>query len=129
MAVPRGGIGFPAHSTASGKVLLAFLPEADRQRYLAEDLCPMTRATVTDKKVLAVELEGVRRNGYALDNGEAISGIGCVAAPIRDQDGLVVAAVSLSGMAEEVLGDQFSEAVKDVREAAAEISRTLGYMS
>jgi len=64
-----------------------------------------------------------------LDNGEAISGIGCVAAPIRDQDGLVVAAVSLSGMAEEVLGDQFSEAVKDVREAAAEISRTLGYMS
>lgn len=128
MAVPRGGISFPAHSTASGKVLLAFLPEADLERYLAEGLCSMTRRTVTDKKALAVELEGVRKHGYALDNGEAISGIGCVAAPVRGQGGLVVAAVSLSGMAEEVMGDLFPEVVRDVREAAAEISRTLGYM-
>ncbi len=128
MVVPRVGVSFPAHSTAVGKVLLAHLPAAEIDKYLAEDLYPLTRRTITDKKVLAGELERVRTRGFATDNEETLNGIGCVAAPIRDQSGGVVAAISLSGLAEEILGASFPEASRDVVEAAGKISRVLGFM-
>lgn len=128
MALPRTGLSFPAHATAAGKVLLAHLPEAELEKYLAEDLYPLTRRTITDRKLLAGELEKVRTQGYAVDNEETFSGIGCVAAPIRDQSGQVVAAVSLSGLVAEVLGVSHPDMVRDLIESARHISRVLGFI-
>lgn len=128
MAIPRTGLSFPAHATASGKVLLAHLPQAELDKHLAEGLYPLTRRTITDSKILVGELEKVRTQGYAVDNEETFSGIGCVAAPIRDQSGRVVAAVSMSGVVAEVLGESHPDMVRDVIESARHISRVLGFM-
>lgn len=128
MAVPRSGLSFPAHSTAAGKVLLAHLPGAELEKYLAEDLYPLTRRTITDAKFLSPELERVKSRGYAVDNEETFSGIGCVAAPIRDQSRQVVAAISLSGLVSEVLGESQPQMVSDVIDSARRISRDLGFM-
>ncbi len=128
MVIPRAGLSFPAHSTAAGKALLAHLPEEEIEKYLSEDLYPLTRRTITDKKALAGELEKIRVLGYATDSEETMNGIGCVAAPIRDQGGQVVAAVSLSGLVEEVMGENLPRAVRDVKEAGVSISRILGFM-
>jgi DNA-binding IclR family transcriptional regulator len=88
----RGG-RVPAHCTAVGKVLLAFTPEAfDRD---GPPLAARTRATITDRVALAAVLAEVRRTGVAFDEEEAMEGLHCVAAPVRDHRG-VAAALSVS---------------------------------
>jgi IclR family transcriptional regulator, acetate operon repressor len=88
----RGG-RVPAHCTAVGKVLLAFAPEPFERD--GPPLSARTRTTVTDRTELAGVLAEVRRTGVAFDEQEAMKGLSCVAAPVRDHRG-VVAAVSVS---------------------------------
>jgi IclR family acetate operon transcriptional repressor len=90
----------PPHSTASGKVMLAALPD-DRLTALLRRL-PLTRLTehtITDRAVLVAELARVREQGWATDDGEQERGVRCVAVPVG-HDAQVLAALSLSGPAE-----------------------------
>ena len=91
------GARVPAHCCAVGKVLLAALAE-EKITDLAKikGLTPRTENTITDPVVLMDHLKRVRKNGYALDNEENEIGIRCVAAPIYNQVGKVIAAISLS---------------------------------
>lgn len=125
---PRVGASIPANATAVGKVLLAFLPEAEVDRYLESTLYPLTLKTITDKNVFRGELEMIRARGYATDNEEAMSGIACVAAPIRDRSSQVVAALSLSGPVLKIMGDSHQEIISEVLQASAKVSRALGFV-
>ncbi|MFH9424450.1 IclR family transcriptional regulator C-terminal domain-containing protein [Streptomyces sp. NPDC017529] len=91
------GTRFPAYPTSMGRVLLADLPPAERAAHLARTtLAPLTRHTVTSADRLAALLEQVHEDGYALVDEELEEGLRSIAAPVRDRDGRVVAAVNVS---------------------------------
>lgn len=85
-----------AHATAMGKVVLAHLRASARKRYAEGELRAYTSATITSPALLLVELERVRRRGYALDRMELDPDFCCVAAPVLDQRGRFVATLSVS---------------------------------
>ena len=84
------------HATASGKAMLAWLPEDDMRRVLAKGLPRFTPKTITEWPALIEALRHVRRNGFAMDDEEYQPGVICVGAPIRDHNGAVVGAISAS---------------------------------
>ncbi|MGW6333128.1 IclR family transcriptional regulator [Nocardia rhamnosiphila] len=93
----RVGASLEPHCSALGKVLLAQREAEEITRHLtAEPLRRLTPATIIDPAVLTGELASVRRAGCAFDAGEAASEVHCVAAPIRDEMGVVIAAVSIT---------------------------------
>jgi len=84
------------HATATGKAMLAWLPEDDMRRVLAHGLARFTPKTITEWPDLLEALRHVRRNGYAMDDEEYQPGVICVGAAIRDHNGAVVGAISAS---------------------------------
>lgn len=100
------GTRFPAHATSMGRVLLAALPDAELDAYLARaELQPLTPRTITDAGDLRAELEHIREQGWALVDQELEEGLRSVAAPIRGRDGQVVAAVNVSAHASRASAD------------------------
>ncbi|MEA2875484.1 MAG: IclR family transcriptional regulator, acetate operon repressor [Hyphomicrobiales bacterium] len=85
-----------AHATASGKAMLAWLPEGEMKRVLAHGMTRYTANTITEWPALIEELRHVRRNGYSMDREEYQPGVICVGAAIRDHNGAVVGAISAS---------------------------------
>ncbi len=124
------GARAPLHSTASGKVLLSVLGDEDLHQMLhLYPLSPYASRTIVDATVLMAELEEVRRNGYATDYGEQEEGVSCIAAPVRDHMGKVVAAISISGPWIRIAPERVPELVPLVQEACARLSAALGYNS
>jgi DNA-binding IclR family transcriptional regulator len=86
-----------AHATGIGKVLLAGLGDDELDRLFdGVTLERFTEHTVPDYEALKVELEAIRNRGYGTDDEEYTAGVRCVAAPVRDASGAVVAAMSVS---------------------------------
>lgn len=86
-----------AHATASGKAILAWIPEPELARIIeAKGLTAFTPKTITDFARLVEELRLVRRLGYALDQEEFQLGVSCVGAPIRSPSGTVIGSISVS---------------------------------
>lgn len=86
-----------AYCSAIGKVLLAHLEPAARDAYLsAGPFIPLTERTKIDPAHIQAELEEVARLGFALDQQEIAQELFCIALPVRDSGGTVLAAVSLS---------------------------------
>ena len=86
----------PAHCTSSGKVLLAYRPEREREALLARAPLPrLTAHTIVDPAALRDELAAVRARGWAEAVDEREIGVASLAAPIRDVHGAVVAAISI----------------------------------
>ena len=85
-----------AHATATGKAMLAWLPEDDMRRVLSHGLVRFTPKTITEWPDLIEALRHVRRNGYAMDDEEYQPGVICIGAAIRDHNGAVVGAISAS---------------------------------
>lgn len=84
------------HATSIGKAILAWLPEDEMRRILADGMKRFTDNTITEFPALVESLRIVRRNGYALDHEEFLPGVICVGAAIRDQAGTVIGAISAS---------------------------------
>jgi len=84
------------HATATGKAMLAWLPEDDMRRVLAHGMARFTPKTITEWPALLEALRHVRRDGYAVDDEEYQPGVICVGAAIRDHKGAVVGAISAS---------------------------------
>lgn len=113
------------HCTAVGKVLLADRDNAGVRSLLQDiPLRAFTATTITDLDALEEELGRVRARGYALDHGEAVSDVHCVAAPIRDEIGAVTAAMSMT-----VPAGRFASTHRDYQRAvvaaASAVSRRL----
>lgn len=97
LAGVRPGSRVPAHCTAVGKALLAYRDlEEVRKLMAASTFRRFTPATITDIESLEQELVKVRRRGVAFDREEVLPGVACMAAPVMDRYGSVVAGVSLS---------------------------------
>ena len=86
----------PAHCSASGKLLMAFAPDAIRERFLkSAPFKALTKSTITSAKGLEREFEAIRRRGYAEDNQEFLAGVCCLAVPVRNGAGDAVAGLAL----------------------------------
>jgi DNA-binding IclR family transcriptional regulator len=119
----------PLHSCAVGKTLLSFFPEQELDRLIRKKGLPRrTGNTITNPERLKAQLRVVRAQGYAVDDEENEEGIRCLAAPVFDEKGRPVAAISVSGPAvrvtKKIIQDVFR---KEVMKAASEISRRLGF--
>jgi len=91
------GSRVPVHCTANGKLLLAFAPARHRARLLDSiPLQPYTRNTIVDRARLLRELREIRRRGYSEDNEEFLAGVCCLAVPVKDRRGKVVAGLAVS---------------------------------
>ncbi|WP_276210447.1 IclR family transcriptional regulator [Heyndrickxia coagulans] len=92
----------PLHSTAVGKVMLAFQSPEEIERLLKDyQFTQHTANTITDKETL-LRGKKVRQQGYAVDNQENEQGMRCIAVPIRDFDNKVIAAISISTLVSRV---------------------------
>lgn len=119
------GLRTPAQVTALGKVLIAHRHREEWESHLF-DLPPRTEHTITDRNELLRELEAVRRQGYALDREENEPGTRCVAAPLWDSTGRIIAAISISGASIYIDEVRQMELVPVALECARTISRKLG---
>jgi IclR family acetate operon transcriptional repressor len=86
-----------AHATATGKAILAWLPEAEMARVISENgLVAYTENTITSLSGFIEELRHIRRNGFSVDNEELQEGVVCCGAALRDEKGAVIASISAS---------------------------------
>jgi IclR family KDG regulon transcriptional repressor len=124
----RVGSPRPAHCTAIGKVLLAWLPDAERKAFLAQArLEPRTPKTITSIPQFEQELVKVRAQGYAFDDEEFTQGIRCIASPVRNFSGRVAAALGISAPVWRVSLDRVAELTNVVKATGAALSWQLGY--
>lgn len=127
--VSAAGRRLPAHCTSVGKMLLASLPEEELEARLfgAEPLEAMTPNSITSPAKLRTALKEIRAHGVAVEQQESNPDVSCVAAPVRDSAGQVVAALSISvpmiRWSQERRGELEALAV----EGAAELSARLGH--
>jgi DNA-binding IclR family transcriptional regulator len=127
-----GGVGLmrPAYCTGLGKVLLAYMPAGQLDRYLAAtDLKSVSPKTITEPDILRRQLEEIRQGGVAFDDGEFDPEVRCLTVPVRDFTGQVVAAVGISGPMWRLQLQSLSEKSVSVRRAGEELSAALGYRS
>jgi DNA-binding IclR family transcriptional regulator len=116
----------PLHAGASQKVLLAFMPEAERERVLAGPLPRLGRATIVDPQELRTELEEIRERGYAVSAEETNAGVWGMAVPILDGSGAIVAGLGFAGPLARRREDLAAHHLTCLRTGAAEVARSLG---
>jgi len=124
------GHRLPVHTTAIGKVLVAYLPEAEVIKIL--DLHGMekkTRRSITNQKKFLRELEKVREYGFALDNEENCLNVRCLAAPIFNAKGEITAALGTSTTILQLDKSHLPKVVELVKNAAEKVSHQIGYSS
>jgi len=119
----------PMHCTALGKVLLAWLPTAERTRFVVglrfEKLTPKS---IAQRSSFERELRRVRSAGYAIDDEEFIVGVRCLAAPVFDESGEVAMALSTVGPKHRMTHLRLKEYRPLVLDCALKLSGRLGFM-
>ncbi len=125
---PRVGRRLPLHAGSAGKVMLAYLPEKQREDLLALDgLTRLTEKTIVDPGALRTELAKIRQDGYAISKGEWILDASGIAAPIFDRFGEVLAALTISGPSQRFTNEVFDGFIPVVTRVAMHISEGVGY--
>lgn len=123
----KNGVVRPGHATAVGKVILANLSEADRQRYYAtHSFNALTDKTILEEAKLEAELQRVLSDGFAYDDCEFNIEARCVAAPVADFSGNFIGAVGISGPVWRINLQRMSEMTRLVTAAAAQLSESMG---
>ncbi|HEX4762905.1 MAG TPA: IclR family transcriptional regulator [Usitatibacter sp.] len=118
----------PAHCTSVGKVLLAHQPPELVKQVTEQGLKRFTTSTIVDPAALTEELAAIRSKGYAIDDEEIEVGLRCVAAPIRNHTGRVIAAISVAAPVQRMTKKNVQTTAPTVVAAADAISRRLGYL-
>jgi DNA-binding IclR family transcriptional regulator len=118
----------PAHCSASGKLLMAFAPEAIRERFLkSAPFKALTKSTITSAKGLEREFEAIRRRGYSEDNQEFLPGVCCLAVPVRNGAGDAVAGLALMAPAISFSLAKARQHLPELRSCADAISAEYGW--
>ncbi len=117
----------PAHCTAEGRVMLAFAAPAVVAEVIKEGLVARTPKTLTDPDALLRLLEETRAAGYAIDDEESEAGMRCIAAPVRDISGKVIAAVGLAGPTQRLTKKDLRALAPDVVATGEAVSVRLGF--
>ncbi|MFF3003617.1 IclR family transcriptional regulator [Kitasatospora sp. NPDC057940] len=122
----RVGSRAPAYCTATGKAILAWLPDEAVTEVVAAGLRPVTAWTISDETRLRADLARIRARGYSIDDRENEPEVRCVAAPIFDHAGEVTAALSVSGLTSRMTAARVRALGPVVAQAGLRISRELG---
>ena len=126
--VSRIGTRRPLHVAGLGKVLVAFLPPAECERALSGIVFQrVTPKTISNAAQFRAELDKVRRQGYAVDNEEALLGCRCVSAPILNNERVAIGAISVAGPIARVSPAQVPPLAKAVKAAANSVSIAMGF--
>ncbi|WP_309051617.1 IclR family transcriptional regulator [Streptomyces sp.] len=126
--VSAAGRRLPAHCTAVGKMLLATLPEAELEARLdGRELTAMTPNSLTDPDALRAALAEIRILGVAVEQRESNPDVSCVAAPVRDRAGRVVAALSISVPVHRWHEERENELTALAVRGAGDLSARLGF--
>jgi len=124
MVVMQVGAALPYHTTSMGKILLAHAEDRVRAGIIDHvDLPALTPNTITDRDGLRKEIDKVRRQGFAVDAEETLPGVFCLAVPVRDATGNVVAALSLVAPSTALNEDNFQEPLQRLKKCASNINR------
>lgn len=122
------GARLPMYCSGLGKMLLAYKTPAEVKWILSKHgMKAMTSRTITSQPQLEKELAKIRQQGYAIDDREIMDSLRCVAAPIRDRDGQVKYAISVSGLESSLQGEHFNKTLEALQETAKDISFAMGY--
>ena len=121
------GVRKPAYCTAEGQAILAFQPPDVVERVTLAGLPARTPQTITDAQELRKALELVRQRGCAIEDEESEVGMRCIAAPIRNDSGEVVAAMGVAGPVSRLSKKALTSFIPHVIETAAAISARLGH--
>ncbi|MEW9613270.1 IclR family transcriptional regulator [Shinella sp. S4-D37] len=126
----RVGTPRPPHATAIGKVILGGLSATSLREFMATaPFSAVTSKTITDADALAREIEAVRNNGIAFDDGEYDIDARCLAAPVYDFRNRLVAAIGVTSPVWRMGLQRVSETSEIVKTLAAELSEQLGYQN
>ena len=118
----------PLYCTATGKAILAFLPEDEVLKvWNSSKIVKLTKNTNIDFILFKKELQEVKKNGYAIDDEENEMGVKCVGAPIFNMSGDVVAAISVTGPVTRITNDKIDFISKEVIKTTNLISKEMGY--
>ena len=118
----------PLHASGAGKILLASMTEEEvKQFHKDKGLPSYTENTIRNFSKLKKELSKIRREGVAIDNEERELGVRCVAAPVRDGNGNVVAAISVSGPTARLNDKRLGEVESLLKDCALKSSQAMGY--
>ncbi len=124
---PARGQSLPLHSGALVKVILAFLPKAEIDRYFTGGpLHRFTPNTITNSGRLRQELDRIRRRGYAVSTQEVYLGAAGIAAPVFESSGKVVASLGVSGPLHRLTAAKIVEIAPEVLRSAEKVSAELG---
>lgn len=118
----------PAYCTALGKVILANLAIEETDRIFEKKLTKLTEKTIVDRVKLYEEFAMIRSNGYAVDDEGVEYGLFCLAVPIYNYTGKVVAAISVSGPIKR-LHENYEKVISELTQVGATISRRLGFVA
>ncbi|MFF7245187.1 IclR family transcriptional regulator [Embleya sp. NPDC008237] len=121
LSYERGQV-LPLNAGAAALTLLAWADHAELDRLLARPLPRFTDATVTDPERLRARLAEIRARGYAVARGELDPDVLGIGAPVRREDGDVVAAVSIAALSHRVPDEQVPDYVSAVVASAGELS-------
>jgi DNA-binding IclR family transcriptional regulator len=127
LSVDWSGMHTPLHATAAGKIFLHYMPQDQQRRILRRSLQSYTEKTIVDPKALREGIQPDHGRDYWYTIEELEVGLNAIAAPVRCAEGVVVAAVSVSGPAFRLPPDSFPQAGELCVRAADEISRCLGF--
>jgi DNA-binding IclR family transcriptional regulator len=121
------GLRKPAYCTAEGQAILAFRPPEVVQAVIRQGLYPRTPQSITDPDKLQRALDAVRQRGCAIEDEESEIGVRCIAAPIRNDAGDVVAAVGVAGPVSRLSKKALTAFIPHVIETADAISARIGH--
>ncbi|MGH6771701.1 MAG: IclR family transcriptional regulator [Xanthobacteraceae bacterium] len=121
------GVRKPAHATAEGQAILAFQPLEVVDRVVAAGLAAQTPKTITSAERFIKALAAVRQRGCAIEDEESEIGMACIAAPIRDDTGEVVAALGIAGPVTRMSKKAVAGFIPHVIATADQVSARLGY--
>jgi DNA-binding IclR family transcriptional regulator len=123
----RAGTWLPVHSTAAGRILLAFMEPSRADRVLARaQLRPVTARTLTDRAQIRKLVASGRSRGYLTQRGETTEGLGVIAVPVFGQGTLAVAALSLAFPAHLVSSDDEADLADILHASARVLSQRVG---
>ena len=119
----------PAYCTGVGKAILANLEEQDLEAFFHNvKLIRYTPNTITNLEELRLHLKKIREQGFAIDDSEHEPEVKCVAAPLLNKDGKVLASISVAGPVFRMTRERmYNELVPSVKEAARRITSRMGY--
>jgi IclR family transcriptional regulator, KDG regulon repressor len=121
------GRRYPAHCSASGKILLSHLAPAARTDYLGARLARRTESSIVAPRVLERELAACAEQGWAVDHQEFMVGVRSIAVPVHDRAGAAVAAIAISGSARRITPASVPTMASHLQRVAADVSRRLGH--